>query len=114
MNISNVATAPSQEGSFARRVFDLGQSPLRELNKALHGLAPGSNETAWEVLNPKGNKLVLQPAPPKATPPKPKIQPNPLPKRSVFHYEFCQRSGHLEEFYFRRKWVERQERAWGN
>jgi glutamate synthase domain-containing protein 3 len=58
MNISNVATAPSQTGNFARRVFDLGQNPLRELNKALHDIAPGSNETAWEVINPKGSHSV--------------------------------------------------------
>ena len=37
----------------ASRVFDLDQSSLRELNQALHNLAPGSNETAWEVLHPK-------------------------------------------------------------
>ncbi|RUW18941.1 GXGXG domain-containing protein, partial [Mesorhizobium sp. M1E.F.Ca.ET.041.01.1.1] len=30
----------------------------RELNQALHNLAPGSNETAWEVLNPKGSHSV--------------------------------------------------------
>ncbi|TIT70315.1 MAG: protein GlxC, partial [Mesorhizobium sp.] len=40
------------------RVFDLGQQSLRELNQALHNLAPGSNETAWEVLNPKGSHSV--------------------------------------------------------
>ncbi|MFB9983601.1 protein GlxC [Mesorhizobium kowhaii] len=42
----------------ASRVFDLDQMSLRELNQALHNLTPGSNETAWEVLNPKGNHSV--------------------------------------------------------
>ena len=58
MNISNVATAPSREMDSARRVFDLGESSLRELNQALHNLGPGSNETSWEVLNPKGSHSV--------------------------------------------------------
>ncbi|MDX8514807.1 protein GlxC, partial [Mesorhizobium sp. VK23E] len=40
------------------RVFDLGQQSLRELNQALHSLSSGSNETAWEVLNPKGSHSV--------------------------------------------------------
>ncbi|RUX19708.1 protein GlxC, partial [Mesorhizobium sp. M2A.F.Ca.ET.037.01.1.1] len=40
------------------RIFDLSQHSLRELNEALHKLAPGSNETAWEVLNPKGSHSV--------------------------------------------------------
>ncbi|MDX8479910.1 hypothetical protein RFN28_15675, partial [Mesorhizobium sp. VK24D] len=40
------------------RVFDLGQQSLRELNQALHNLGSGSNETAWEVLNPKGSHSV--------------------------------------------------------
>jgi len=42
----------------ASRVFDLDQMSLRDLNQALHNLTPGSNETAWEVLNPKGNHSV--------------------------------------------------------
>ena len=42
----------------ASRVFDLDVSSLRELNQALHNLTPGSNETAWEVLHPKGNHSV--------------------------------------------------------
>jgi glutamate synthase domain-containing protein 3 len=40
------------------RVFDLAESSLRELNQALHNIAPGSNETAWEILNPKGSHSV--------------------------------------------------------
>ena len=40
------------------RVFDLSEHSLRELNQALHKLTPGSNETAWEVLNPKGSHSV--------------------------------------------------------
>ncbi|RWE14998.1 MAG: protein GlxC, partial [Mesorhizobium sp.] len=55
MNISNVATAPAREVDFPERVFDLAKRSLRELNQALHQLTPGSNETAWEVLNPKGS-----------------------------------------------------------
>lgn len=42
----------------ASRVFDLDVSSLRELNQALHNLTPGSNETAWEVLHPKGSHSV--------------------------------------------------------
>ena len=42
----------------ASRVFDLDVMSLRELNQALHKLTPGSNETAWEVLHPKGNHSV--------------------------------------------------------
>ncbi|WP_292161466.1 GXGXG domain-containing protein [Mesorhizobium sp.] len=44
--------------SRASRAFDLAELPLRELNQALHNLTPGSNETAWEVLNPKGSHSV--------------------------------------------------------
>jgi glutamate synthase domain-containing protein 3 len=37
---------------------DLSKSSLRELNQALHQLKNGSNETAWEVINPKGSHAV--------------------------------------------------------
>ncbi|MGE0502348.1 MAG: protein GlxC [Rhizobiaceae bacterium] len=37
---------------------DLAVAPLRDLNKALHDLEPGSNATAWEVLNPRGSHAV--------------------------------------------------------
>ena len=48
--------------------------------------------------------------PPKATKPKkPKTPAH--PKKSQFHCEFCKRQGHLEEFCFRRKRLERVERA---
>jgi glutamate synthase domain-containing protein 3 len=40
------------------RVFDLAEHSLRELNQALHKLTPGSNETAWEVLHPRGSHSV--------------------------------------------------------
>ena len=44
-----------------------------------------------------------------AAPPRPKARPPP-PKREVrYHYEYCDRDGHLEEFCFRRKWVVRRE-----
>ncbi|ETA71791.1 MULTISPECIES: GXGXG domain-containing protein [Mesorhizobium] len=42
----------------ASRIFDLDVSSLRELNQALHNLTPGSNETAWQVLHPKGSHSV--------------------------------------------------------
>ncbi|MEI8699331.1 MULTISPECIES: GXGXG domain-containing protein [unclassified Mesorhizobium] len=52
----NVSKALDQ--SHASRVFDLSEMPLRDLNQALHELTPGSNETAWEVLHPKGSHSV--------------------------------------------------------
>jgi glutamate synthase domain-containing protein 3 len=36
------------------RSIDLGKTPLRELNENLHQLKDGTNETEWEVLNPRG------------------------------------------------------------
>lgn len=39
-------------------VFDLSTTPLRELNSALHGLAAGANDTAFEVVNPRGSHAV--------------------------------------------------------
>nr|WP_316650826.1 GXGXG domain-containing protein [uncultured Gellertiella sp.] len=38
--------------------FDLQHSSLRDLNQALHQLPPGTNETQFEVLNPKGSHAV--------------------------------------------------------
>jgi methylamine---glutamate N-methyltransferase subunit B len=46
------------ERNQASRVFDLAEGSLRELNQALHNIASGSNETAWEILNPKGSHSV--------------------------------------------------------
>ncbi|WP_434054753.1 MAG: GXGXG domain-containing protein [Roseibium sp.] len=40
------------------RTFDLSAQPLRELNQALHTIDGGSNETAFEVLNPRGSHAV--------------------------------------------------------
>ncbi len=40
------------------QTVDLAKTTLRELNHALHHLKEGSNETAWEVLNPKGSHAV--------------------------------------------------------
>ncbi len=37
---------------------DLAKTSLRDLNQALHQLKNGSNETAWEVINPKGSHAV--------------------------------------------------------
>jgi len=36
------------------RSIDLEKTPLRELNSSLHQLKDGTNETEWEVLNPRG------------------------------------------------------------
>ena len=38
--------------------FDLAATPLRELNQALHAIGQGSNETSWEVINPRGSHSV--------------------------------------------------------
>ncbi|MCC6983110.1 MAG: protein glxC [Bauldia sp.] len=35
-------------------VVDLAATTVRELNRTLHGLAEGSNETDWEIRNPRG------------------------------------------------------------
>ena len=40
------------------RTIDLATSPLRELNSALHQQKDGTNETSWEVLNPRGKHAV--------------------------------------------------------
>ena len=39
-------------------VFDLSETPLRELNSALHNLGSGANDTVFEVLNPRGHHAV--------------------------------------------------------
>ncbi|TWF49353.1 GXGXG domain-containing protein [Neorhizobium alkalisoli] len=39
-------------------VFDLSSTPLRELNSALHALSKGANDTAFEVVNPRGSHAV--------------------------------------------------------
>lgn len=39
-------------------VFDLSQVPLRELNSALHNLADGANDMAFEVINPRGGHAI--------------------------------------------------------
>ena len=38
--------------------FDLGASSIRELNAALHGISPRTNETHWTVLNPRGQHSI--------------------------------------------------------
>ncbi len=35
-------------------VVDLAVAPVRDLNQALHGLSPDTNETLWDVENPGG------------------------------------------------------------
>jgi glutamate synthase domain-containing protein 3 len=39
-------------------VFDLSQTPLRDLNQALHNVGDGANDTAFEVVNPRGSHAV--------------------------------------------------------
>ncbi|MBN9672061.1 GXGXG domain-containing protein [Roseibium aggregatum] len=38
--------------------FDLAETPLRDLNQALHDVTAASNDTAFEVLNPRGAHAV--------------------------------------------------------
>lgn len=38
--------------------FDLSCTPLRELNSALHAVSSGANDTAFEVINPRGSHSV--------------------------------------------------------
>ena len=39
-------------------VFDLSTTTLRELNSALHNVATGTNDTSFEVVNPRGSHSV--------------------------------------------------------
>jgi len=43
---------------FKMRTVDLAATPLRDLNADLHRQGDGSNETRWEVLNPRGAHAV--------------------------------------------------------
>ena len=38
---------------------DLATSPKRDLNQRLHNLAPDTNETHWQVLNPQGQHALV-------------------------------------------------------
>ncbi len=38
--------------------FDLSSTPLRDLNSALHTLSKGANDTAFDVVNPRGAHAV--------------------------------------------------------
>ena len=40
------------------QVVDLATTPLRELNQALHKINEGTNQTAWDILNPGGSHAV--------------------------------------------------------
>ncbi len=40
------------------RSIDLTKTPLRELNASLHEQKDGTNETEWEVLNPRGQHAI--------------------------------------------------------
>ena len=40
------------------RTVDLAKTSLRDFNQALHALRPGTNETEWLVLNPRGQHAV--------------------------------------------------------
>ena len=49
----------------------------------------------------------------RAAPPRPQARPPPPKKEVRYHYEFCDREGHLEEFCFRRKRaVGREQERW--
>ena len=39
-------------------LIDLASSDLRQLNEALHQQGPGTNETLWEIVNPRGSHAV--------------------------------------------------------
>lgn len=39
-------------------VFDLAKNDLRALNSALQALSAGTNETAWSILNPRGEHAI--------------------------------------------------------
>ncbi|WVZ96609.1 hypothetical protein U9M48_042225 [Paspalum notatum var. saurae] len=107
-----VKTAPTQPRETVDGVYH--EPPKADPKKQYWTPKPSKakvDKIVEEEFKPKGKKLVRQPEAPKATPPKPKSQPNPVPRRPVYHCEFCQRNGHLEEFCFRRKQVERQERG---
>ncbi|GAB0117855.1 protein glxC [Acidisoma sp. 7E03] len=39
-------------------IVDLAETGLRSLNQALHAIAPGSNDTDWEIINPRGAHAV--------------------------------------------------------
>ncbi|WVZ52928.1 LOW QUALITY PROTEIN: hypothetical protein U9M48_003927 [Paspalum notatum var. saurae] len=110
-----VKTAPTQLGETVDGVYY--EPPKAAPKKQYWTPKPSKaklDKIVEEEFKPKGKKPIRRLEPPKATPPKPKSQPNPVPRRPVYHCEFCQRNGHLEEFCFRRKRVERHERAWGN
>ncbi|WVZ63573.1 hypothetical protein U9M48_013196 [Paspalum notatum var. saurae] len=99
-----IKTAPIQPGETVDGVYN--EPPKAAPKKQYWTPKPSQDKLdriIEEELKPKGKKLVQQPEPPKATPPKPKSQSNPVPRRHVYHCEFCQRNGHLEEFCFRRK-----------
>lgn len=38
--------------------FDLAVTPLRDLNQALHDVAPGDNDLQFEIVNPRGHHAV--------------------------------------------------------
>ena len=40
------------------QTFDLGEKGLRAMHEALHGQAQQTNETAWEIVNPKGSHAI--------------------------------------------------------
>ena len=38
--------------------YDLAATPLRDLNQALHAVAPGDNDRQFSVVNPRGHHAV--------------------------------------------------------
>jgi glutamate synthase domain-containing protein 3 len=51
-------TGPRQNPEKHSRIFDLSRSPVRELNQALHNLAPTAGQTRWTILNPSGQHAI--------------------------------------------------------
>lgn len=39
-------------------VVDLAATKLRDLNQALHDIGTGSNDTSWDIINPRGSHAV--------------------------------------------------------
>ena len=73
---TKIKTAPIQPGQTVDGVYHEPPKAAPKKKKQFWTPKPPQAELdkiVEEVLNPKGKKLVLQPAPPKATPPKPKI-----------------------------------------
>jgi hypothetical protein len=90
------------------------EPPRAPPKKAVWVHKPKEFKNPLDTLPPK---QALQPKnqPRRAQPPlSPKRVSQPKSHQRVFHCVFCGRDGHLEEFCFRRKRVEKREREWAN